>query len=76
VFLKVGRGNILVGHEDSELMNQYMIAFIALHFQIFKSLKLRLMPHSVITKNCFTAPLLANPPVRRALDQFNAVTSL
>ena len=30
VFLKVGHGNILVGHEDSELMNQYMIAFIAL----------------------------------------------
>ena len=25
VFLKVGRGNILVGHDDSELMNQYMI---------------------------------------------------
>ena len=33
MFLKVGRGNISVGHEDSELMNQYMIAFIALPFE-------------------------------------------
>ena len=39
VFLKVGHGNILVGHEDSELINQYMIAFIALHFQICKKSK-------------------------------------
>ena len=29
----VGRGNILVGHEDSELMNQYMITFIVLPFK-------------------------------------------
>ena len=38
VFLKVGRGNILVGHEDSELMNQYMIAFIALTFEYICSI--------------------------------------
>ena len=38
MFLKLGRGNILVGHEDSELMNQYMIAFIALPFEYICSI--------------------------------------